>query len=295
MRRVKRELDRLGVLYRADVAGASLTTFGSGGEAAVVAYPKSVSELKALLLFFEKEGVRYRVLGAGSNVLFPDEGYRGVILRLDSLNAFSVVGSSVTVGAGLPMPVFARKCREAGLSGAEYAEGIPGKIGGAVYMNASAFGMGVSDALRTVNILLDGEEMTLPTSALKMEYHRGGIAAGALILSATFDFREGEEDRIAEKMRELARKRAASQPFGRSAGSVFRRVGEKPAALYIEETGLKGKVVGGAELSTKHCNFIMNRGGAKTEDFFALAEEVRRAVKERTGVTLEYETERILC
>ena len=162
-------------------------------------------------------------------------------------------------------------------------------------MNASAFGMGVSDALRSVDVILDGKEQTLPSSALKTEYHRGGIPAGALILSATFDLRKGEAGRIAEKMRELARKRAATQPFGKSAGSVFRRVGEKPAALYIEETGLKGRVVGGAELSTKHCNFIVNRGGAKTEDFFVLAEEVRRAVKERTGVTLEYETERILC
>ena len=295
MERVREWLVHKNIVCRMGVPGSLLTTFGSGGRAALAAYPASAGELAELLSFLEEEDVPHRVLGAGSNVLFPDEGVRGVILRLDAINDFSVRGTTVTVGAGMSMPVFSRKCSEASLSGAEYAEGIPGKVGGAVYMNASAFGMGVSDTLRSVDVILRGERMTLPASELAMRYHRGGLPVGAVITSATFDLIKGERTSIADKMRENAEKRARTQPVGRSAGSVFRPAGEMPAALYIEETGLKGTCIGGAELSEKHCNFIVNRGGASTKDFFSLGERIRCAVREKTGVTLEYEVERIEC
>jgi len=294
MERVTEWLSRKSVYYEERVSGGRLTTFGSGGAVRVVAFPR-IGDIEETFTFLSESGVPYRVLGGGSNVLLADEGYDGVIVRTDRLDGFCANGSFVTVGAGVRLPLFSRKCGALSLSGAEFAEGIPGTVGGAVFMNASAYGSGISDILASVRILYEGQVSEIPASALTMTYHRGGLPVGAVLLSATFRLTAGDRGRIAERMRSLAERRAATQPRERSAGSVFARVGDTPAALYIEETELKGSRVGGAELSPKHCNFIVDRGGATTTDYFLLAERVRREVERRSGVTLAYEVEYVGC
>ena len=295
MERVTEWMRRRGIRYKEGVSGGRLTTFGSGGAVRVVAEPKADKEIADIIAFLTTGGVPYRVLGGGSNVLLPDEGYDGVILRTARLETFSIRGTVLTVGAGVRLPVFSRRCAALALSGAEFAEGIPGTVGGAVYMNASAFGSGISDILRSVRLLYGGEIVTLPASALPMGYHRGGLPRGAVLLGATFRLTTGDEDGILERMRTFAARRAATQPRERSAGSVFARAGETPAALLIERTGLKGTRVGGAELSRKHCNFIVDMGGATTTEYHTLAERVRREVQRITGITLAYEVEFIKC
>ena len=295
MKELTEWMRRGGIVCGEDVSGGRLTTFGSGGAVKCVAEPRDERQLTALVGFLEERGVPYRVLGGGSNVLLSDEGYAGVIVRTRRLDGLIVEGASVTAYAGVGLPLLSRRCRESALSGAEFAEGIPGTVGGAVYMNASAFGYGVSDVLYRVRILHDGRVEEIPASELKTGYHRGGLPARAILLAATFRLTEGDEARVSEKMRTFAERRAATQPRERSAGSVFTRVGEVPAAVYIERTGLKGTRIGGAELSTKHCNFIVNRGGATTTEYFRLAEGVRLAVENSSGVSLEYEVEYIGC
>ena len=282
-----------GIALREDVSGRTLTTFGSGGAARCVLCPTDAAELERAVAVSEEEGLPYRVLGGGSNVLLADEGYNGAIIRLSRMREITVRGCVVKAGAGVPMAHLASVCAEAGLSGAEYAFGIPGEVGGGVYMNASAYGGGVSDTLREVEVFLGGERRVLDARTLDMRYHRGGLPQGAILLSATFEMRRGDRREILAYMRELTERRRSSQPLERSAGSVFRRTDRGAAALLIEETGLKGTRIGGAELSTKHCNFIVNRGGATTADYFALGDKVSAAVRERSGVTLEYEVERI--
>ena len=282
-----------GIACFREVPGRALTTFGSGGAARYVLYPTSASELKRAIAVLSAEGIPYRVLGGGSNVLLPDEGYKGAIIRLSRMCEITVRGQAIRAGAGVRMARLARECAAAELSGAEFASGIPGEVGGGVYMNASAYGGGVSDILREVEVMIGGERQVLDARSFDMAYHRGGLPQGAILLSATFEAARGDTENILAYMRELAEKRRASQPHERSAGSVFRRTERGAAALYIEETGLKGTRIGGAELSAKHCNFIVNRGGATTADYFALGEKVRAAVCEQSGVTLEYEVERI--
>jgi len=295
MVRVTEWLGKRGISYAENVSGSRLTTFGSGGAVSVVARPKNEKALSDTIDFLVDSGGSYRVLGGGSNVLLSDDGYDGVIIRTDRLGDLGIKGTVLTVGAGVRLPVFSRKCAAIGLSGAEFAEGIPGTVGGAVYMNASAFGSGISDVLGSVRVLLGGRIETIPASALSMQYHRGGLPAGAVLLSATFHLARGDREGIAERMRAFRARRASTQPKEPSAGSVFARGGDLPAAVFIEKTGLKGTRIGGAEISRKHCNFIVDMGGATTTEYYTLAERVRREVKEVTGVSLEYEVEFIQC
>jgi len=291
MERVEAWIRRMNIAYRVDLSGKRLTTFGSGGTVHLVAFPREFEEVRNLLSLLTEENIPFRVLGGGSNVLIPDSGFAGAIVKTDQMRRIAIKGDLVTAEAGVRLPLLAEKCKQASLSGAEFTSGIPGEMGGAVYMNASAFGTGVSDLLTEVRLLVDEKIITVPASALHMEYHRGGLPVGAMLLSATLRLKKGDSDHIAAEMHRLAEKRAAAQPKERSAGSVFSRVGEIPAALYIEKTGLKGTRVGAAELSAIHCNFIVNRGGATTEDYFLLAERVRREVQKSAGVTLAYEVE----
>lgn len=277
-----------------NVKGASLTTFGSGGEVKGVLIPKDERELRLSLRILADEGVPYRVMGGGSNLLLPDEGYDGAILRLSALSDWERRGCELIVGAGVKTATLARIAAEHSLSGWEFACGIPGEIGGALRQNAGAFGRMISDTLAEVTAMTAaGEKVTFSPSEIGFSYHRAAFPMGTILLSARFRLTIGDRDGIEMTMREMREKRRRTQPHFPSAGSVFRRVGDTPAALYIERTGLKGERIGGAELSPVHCNFIVNRGGARTTEYFALGEKIREKVRELCGVSLEYEVERI--
>ena len=287
-------LSEKGIAAKASVSGAKLTTFGSGGTIGCLIEPKSVEELIAAREILRACKVPYRVIGGGSNLLLPDEGYAGALIRLSSFRSIEGRGKLVKVGAGVKMPLLAKWLAERELSGLEFACGIPGMAGGAAKNNAGAFSQMISNVLVEAEVLTEeGSVETLPLSALQMGYHSACFPEGAILLSLLLRLKEGKRTEIEETMRRMTEKRRATQPQERSAGSVFRRVGETPAAQLIEKTGLKGKRIGGAELSLRHCNFIVNKGSATTEEYFALAALVKEKVRELTGVTLAYEVERI--
>ena len=288
------ELERTGVPVKRGVSGASITTFGSGGQVDCLISPREVAEVISALELLTDRGIPYRLIGGGSNLLLPDDGYGGALISLARLSRVEITGERIVADAGCKMPFLAGELAKAGLSGLEYACGIPGTIGGAVMTNAGAFGQSLSDVLVAVVTLSPrGRIETLPAERLKMCYHGAALSEDQIILSAICDLEKADPDTIEMRMDEMRRRRVATQPRERSAGSVFRRVGETPAAIYIERTGLKGLRIGGATLSTVHCNFIVNVGGATTADYFAVAERIRERVLEQSGVTLSYEVERI--
>ena len=290
-------MDRIigaGVIVRRGVNGSELTTFGSGGAIKWLLAPSSAEGVALTVRTLRLAGVPYRVIGGGSDILLPDEGYAGALITLSRLPGIAFAGDLVTADAGAKLPTLAMRAAEMSLSGMEFASGIPGTVGGAVCCNAGAFGGSVADSLKAVVLLDDrGEIQTLTARELTMTYHRATLPQGYIVLSALFKLKGAEKGAIRETMREMAYRRSRTQPRQRSAGSVFRRVGDTPAAMYIERTGLKGCRIGGAELSRVHCNFIVNVGGATTADYFAVAERVRESVEKQSGVTLKYEVERI--
>ena len=283
-----------GVTVRQGVSGSELTAFGSGGRVEWLLAPSDVAGLMLATRELRSAGVPYRVIGGGSDILLSDEGYEGALISLSRMSGIAFAGDLVTADAGAKMPVLAHKAADKSLAGLEFMSGIPGTVGGAVCTNAGAFGRSISDALVAVVLLSErGEIDTLTTRELAMSYHRAAIPQGSIVVSCLLRLQRADGDVIHRRMHEMAARRNRTQPRLRSAGSVFRRVGDTPAALYIERTGLKGYRVGGAELSRVHCNFIVNTGGATTADYYAVAERVRESVKKQSGVTLEYEVERI--
>lgn len=291
---LERILKEKGIPYESGADGARLTTFGSGGRVRCLVRPRKKEQLISFLEIARELAVPYRVIGGGSNLLLCDEGYRGVLVRLDRFDGIVLRGTEIIAGAGVRTALLARRAAEWTLSGLEFACGIPGTLGGAVKGNAGAYGGMLSDVLVEATLLTEGGEiLTLPASALDMRYHAATLPQGAILLSARLRLRSDDPSRILDRIGSATRLRRAKQPRERSAGSVFRRVGETPAALYIEETGLKGFTRGGAMLSPAHCNFIVNIGSATTEDYFAVAETVRESVWALAGVRLEYEVERL--
>ena len=286
-------LKEKGITAREGVLGAKLTTFGSGGPVRYLILPKRVKELVAAREALAQSRIPYRVIGGGSNILLPDEGYDGALIRL-AFREIEKEGDLVRVGAGVKMPYLAKWLAERSLSGLEFACGIPGEAGGAARTNAGAFSQMMSDLLVEAEVLTVENRMErLSVSSLRMGYHSAVFPEGSVLLSLFLRPTVGDGARIAERMRRMTEKRRATQPRERSAGSVFRRVGETPAALLIEKTGLKGTRMGGAELSALHCNFIVNKGSATTEDYFALGALVKEKVRALTGESLDYEVERI--
>ena len=293
MEEIIKDIERAGVRVKHHVEGAQLTTFGSGGIVSHVIYPANVEELTITVKMLYAASLPYRVIGGGSNLLLPDEGY-GVLISLSRFDSAAVCGEFLSADAGVKLPRLARMAAEHSLSGLEFACGIPAMLGGAVRNNAGAFGQSISDALVAVVLLTEqGEIASVGADELKTAYHRCFLPEGSIFLSAVFSLKTGDRREIEGRMADMRRRRCQTQPHEPSAGSVFRRVGEIPAAVYIERTGLKGLCFGGAELSEVHCNFIVNKGGASTADYFAVAERVRESVLQNFGVALEYEVERI--
>ncbi len=274
------------------------TTFRIGGPAAVFCRPGTPPQLAAALAACRQSGVRWYLLGNGSNVLFADAGFAGCVITTADMGgapAFAPLpggGARVTVPAGLSLAALCKAAQQQGLAGLEFAYGIPGTVGGAVYMNAGAYGGEMKDVLESVTFLDErGEEHTLPAAELGLGY-RTSLFAGKpwCITQAVFVLPGGDADAIAGRMRELLQRRRDKQPLDvPSAGSTFKRPAGAYAGQLIEQCGLRGFAVGGAQVSEKHCGFVVNTGGATCADVLALTEAVARTVRERTGYTLERE------
>ena len=241
----------------------------------------------------QEEQIPYFILGNGSNLLVSDRGYRGVIIQMDrNMGKIQVEGTEIQAAAGALLSSIAVAARRESLTGFEFAGGIPGTLGGAVVMNAGAYGGEIKDVLKEVTVMDgDGKIFTLPASELEMGYRTSIIkTAGYLVLSARIALSEGKEEDIKARTRELSEMRTQKQPLDYpSAGSTFKRPEGYFAGKLIMDSGLRGYSVGGAMVSEKHCGFVINKGNATAEDVVSLMKHVTEVVQEKYGVTLEPE------
>ncbi len=270
------------------------TSFHIGGPAEVMAFPRTTEELTGLLCMARKMEIRPRLLGAGTNVLAPDEGLRGlVIVTRDCLIGLERCGDTkITAMSGVSMAKLALFAMQAGLTGLEFAHGIPGTVGGGVYMNAGAYGGEIRQVAEETEFLtMAGEIETVSGEAQGFAYRTSAFQnREGVLLRTKFALTPGNPEVIRARMQELAEKRRASQPLELpSAGSAFKRPVGGYAAALIEQAGLKGFQTGGAAVSEKHAGFIVNRGGATAADVLRLIEIVQKRVLETSGILLEPE------
>lgn len=273
------------------------TTFRVGGPADFFVSVKNVEEITAVLNLCRTENLLYYVLGNGSNLLVGDKGYRGVIIQLcRDINQIAVEGSRLTVQAGALLSRIANEAMAGGLTGFEFAAGIPGTLGGAVVMNAGAYGGEMKDVLETVTVLTpDGEVLTLQKEELELGYRTSIVARkNYIVLEAVISLHEGDTASIKARMDELKEQRITKQPLEfASAGSTFKRPEGYFAGKLIQDAGLKGFTVGGAQVSEKHSGFVINRGNATAADIIELMKQVSEKVMEKFGVRLEPEVKRL--
>ena len=273
---------------------ANHTSFRIGGGAEVMAFPKNIDELSRVLKVSALLDCNPAILGAGTNVLAPDKGMSGLVICLkDSLEGMEQVGERcIRVMAGVTMTRAAIFAANLGLSGLEFAHGIPGTVGGGVYMNAGAYGGEICQVCKTVDVMnLDGELRHLSAEEMEFSYRHSVLEEkNGIVVAAEFELTAAPVDQIKGKMKELMGKRSASQPLDLpSAGSAFKRPVGGYAAALIDQAGLKGYTVGGAAISTKHAGFAVNLGGATAEDVKTLLSQVSDIVFEKSGIRLEPE------
>lgn len=269
------------------------TTFRIGGPADYFVELGSIEQIRAAIQVCREENLPWFVLGRGSNLLVSDKGYRGVILSIyKDFQKTEIQGETVTVQAGVLLTTLSGKVLDASLTGLEFASGIPGTIGGAVVMNAGAYGGEMKDIVRKVTVLdQDGEVRTLTCGEMQFGY-RTSLAKkkGYIVLGAELTLKQGEKEKIREEMQALKAKRIEKQPLEfPSAGSTFKRPEGYFAGKLIMDAGLRGAAVGGAQVSEKHCGFVVNTGNATAADVRELMRQVQGKVQEQFGVYLEPE------
>jgi UDP-N-acetylmuramate dehydrogenase len=279
---------------RFDESMAKHTSFRIGGAAEVMAFPKNKEELSQLLKVSALLDTKPAILGAGTNVLAPDAGLPGLTICLkDCMDGMERIGDAVIrVAAGVTMTRAAVFAANLGLSGLEFAHGIPGTVGGGVYMNAGAYGGEIKDVCTAVEVMdMDGNVRSLTGEEMGFSYRHSVLEeTGDIVLSADFQLTAAPVEEIKAKMKELMGKRSASQPLDLpSAGSAFKRPVGGYAAALIDQAGLKGFTVGGAAISTKHAGFAVNVGGATAGDVKNLLKQVSDIVFARSGIRLEPE------
>lgn len=273
------------------------TTFRVGGPADIFLTP-SAEELPAVLSVCREEQMPVTVIGNGSNLLVGDQGIRGVVICIGSgMRGIRVDGEKIFLEAGVTLAAAAQQAAKAGLAGLEFASGIPGTFGGAVVMNAGAYGGEMKDVIVSVRVISeDGEILTLSKEKLDLSYRHSVIPErGYLVIDGELLLtREKDPHQITERMEELKKKRIEKQPLEYpSAGSTFKRPEGYFAGKLIMDAGLRGFSVGGAAVSEKHCGFVINKGNATAADICALMDEVTRIVKEKYAVTLEPEVKKV--
>ena len=268
------------------------TTFKVGGPADVLVTPDLV-RLPEVVALCRKHSVPYYILGNGSNLLVGDKGIRGVVIAITNRMAENVCeGERITAQAGATLGQIAAKAAEAGLAGMEFAAGIPGTVGGAVVMNAGAYGGEMKDIIESVQVLdTEGNQLTLSVEELDLAYrHSCIIAKGYIVLEVTLHLVKGDKSEIRGKMAELRSQRLSKQPLEYpSAGSTFKRPEGYFAGKLIMDAGLRGYQVGGAQVAEKHCGFVINKENATAADILALMKDVSDKVEDQFGVKLEPE------
>jgi UDP-N-acetylmuramate dehydrogenase len=276
------------------------TSFGIGGPADILAYPSDRHDLIALLSGIKKQGARHFVIGSGTNLLVRDGGFRGVVICLQRLSTIRIEREYHSVGgtfsvvyaeAGALLPKLLSFTIEEGLTGLEFAAGIPGTVGGAICMNAGTTAGEIGDVVDSVTLISsDGALVTRGREDMGFGYRTSHIPAGHLVLDAKIILRHDDQERIKARVKDLQDNRKQRQPWGlQSAGSVFKNPQEESAGKLIEAAKLKGRKVGDAQVSDQHANFIVNLGKARAKDVVALMEIVKQTVLDVHGVRLEPE------
>ena len=282
-----------------NVALSEYTSFKTGGPADIVVRPKDALEVKKIVALARDEKVPYYILGNGTNMLISDDGFRGIIISLKEMdNSIQVTplndgeSYSVLTSAGCTLARLSNEAASKGLAGLEFAAGIPGSVGGAVVMNAGAYGGEIKDVFEWADILDEnGDIIRLKNDELKFGYRKSIIQEKQyIVLAVSFILKKGDEKTIKAEIRELNERRRDKQPLEYpSAGSTFKRPEGLFAGKLIEDTGLKGFSVGDAAVSEKHCGFVINKGKATSADIYELISQVIEKVYDKTGVVLEPE------
>ncbi len=288
---IKKYVPEEDILLKEAMAGH--TTFRVGGEARCLIRISRLEQLSALLPYFKEKEIPYFILGNGSNLLVGDAGYSGVMLQIgNKMNTIEVDGNRIKAKAGALLSQVAGCARKNGLTGLEFASGIPGTIGGGIVMNAGAYGGEIKQVTEQVTVMDEhGGIAVLSKDDMEFGYRTSIIKQKPLtVLEAIFSLKPGNKEEIKARMDELAAMRKAKQPLEyASAGSTFKRPEGHFAGKLIMEAGLRGYRVGGAQVSEKHCGFVVNTGGATAADVLAVIREVQKRVKENTGIMLEPE------
>ncbi|HIT86351.1 MAG TPA: UDP-N-acetylmuramate dehydrogenase [Candidatus Coprocola pullicola] len=273
------------------------TSFRIGGNADIYISPKSSEEIQSILFLAKKYDVPVTVMGNGSNLLVSDKGIRGIVIQIgEDMSTILVKGEKITAQAGALLKTIGEKALQSSLEGFAFAGGIPGSLGGAVCMNAGAYGGEIKDILVEAEVLTEDLQIKkLSTQQLQFSYRHSIIPEkGYIVLSATFLLKKGNPKEIAQKMTELAQQRREKQPLNfPSAGSIFKRPQGYFAGKLITDAGLKGYSIGDAQVSQKHGGFIVNKGNATCADVLALIEHCQKTVFEKFGVMLETEVKMI--
>ncbi|MFJ5622205.1 UDP-N-acetylmuramate dehydrogenase [Peribacillus loiseleuriae] len=275
---------------------ANHTTMKVGGPADIFIEPSSLENLEKTMEIIKENNIEWRAIGRGSNLLVSDQGIKGAVIKLGKgLDSLKIEGTDITVGAGFSLVSLSVQISRKGLSGLEFASGIPGSVGGAVYMNAGAHGSDISKVLKKAYILfadgtlqwLSAEEMEFSYRTSTLQKKRPGI-----VLAAVFQLKTGNREEIVAAMQNNKNYRKETQPYDKPcAGSIFRNPLPQYAGQLVQDAGLKGHVIGGAKISEMHGNFIVNTGEGSAEDVLALIQHVKNTVYEIFGVKLETEVE----
>ena len=284
------------ILFEENVDGKKLCSFRVGGNVRLVIKPANALEIKALFGFLRNAEIRYILLGKGSNVVISDCGFDGAVILLSEIKRWSVSYDTLSIGAGASLSSAATVAQSFGLSGLEFAHGIPGSVGGGIYMNAGAYGGEICQVLTSCECYdIDNDELVyLNNFDMGFSYRHSALQEkkNLIALGVTFKLTAADGDEIRDRMDDLRAQRLEKQPLEYpSAGSTFKRPEGYFAGKLIEDAGLKGYTIGGAQVSEKHAGFVINRGGATTSDIKQLVEYIQKTVEEKFGVSLECEIE----
>lgn len=280
------------VCVKADEMLAEHTTFGIGGPVDLWVEVNDIDALRKVLRFCQISGVEWWLLGRGSNVLVSDQGLRGMVIKLGAgFSTIGVQGETVRAGAAAMLDDIAETAARAGLCGAEFLAGIPGTVGGGLQTNAGAFGRSLADILERVTVMDWGKVQELGRKELKKGYRKAVTPAGMVVTEVVLRLGKSDSRQLIAENQNIRGKRCTKQPSEPSAGSFFRNPENIAAGRIIEQCGLKGERIGGARVSEKHANFIVNSGGASFADVYELVQIIKACVEEKTGIELGEEVQ----
>lgn len=293
------DLEKGSIEYQRKLPLSTKSSFKIGGDADLAVFPRNERELEYILVRLKETDISYVVVGYGSNILFEDDGYRGCVIFTEKMNKVCVDGCRISAGAGASFTALAVAAKNTSLTGLEFAYGIPGSVGGAVVMNAGAYGGETAQVLESCT-LFDTEKseiLTLMRDEMELSYRHSIFSNNKklICISADFVLKEGKKEEIDTYMRDLMQRRRSKQPLEYpSAGSFFKRPApDLFVGKMIEESGLKGYTVGGAQVSEKHAGFLINIGSATATDVLALSDHIKGVIRANYGVELECEIRRV--